>query len=249
MPKPVQVVGALVFVAVLALGASPAAAERIPGIDVSRFNGTIDWERVGSTTVEFAFVQASRGAGHDCAVKPEQCGPDAFYDDNRAGATAAGIRIGAYHRAFANGTGRRGARADAKAEARVFIAEVGELRSGDLLPALDVESPFGRLNRKQLRLWVRTWLERVEERLGARPIVYTNTTSWAQTGDTLRFALRGHPLWVANWDVRKPVVPADNWAGESWTIWQYTSSGSVAGIDGRVDRNWLRGGFEAVSVD
>ena len=84
--------------------------------------------------------------------------------------------------------------------------------------------------------------------LGRKPIVYTNRTSWAQTGDTLSFAQRGHALWVANWDVSAPLVPADNWAGESWTIWQYTSSGSVPGIAGRVDRNWLRGGFETVSV-
>lgn len=249
MPKPNQAVGLLVCVAVLALGASSAvAAERIPGIDVSRFNETIDWERVGTTPIEFAFVAASRGSGEDCGVAPSQCGADPFYDANYAGATAAGIRVGAYHRAFTNGTGRRQVRRDAQAEARVFLDSVGDLQAGDLPPALDVESPFDGLKRRGLRRWIRVWLERVERRLGRKPIVYTNRTSWAQTGDTLSFARRGHALWVANWDVSAPLVPADNWAGESWTIWQYTSSGSVPGIAGRVDRNWLRGGFEAVSA-
>jgi GH25 family lysozyme M1 (1,4-beta-N-acetylmuramidase) len=47
--------------------------------------------------------------------------------------------------------------------------------------------------------------------------------------------------------VRVPRVPAANWAGESWSVWQYTSDGSVAGIDGRVDRDVLRG-LRALSV-
>lgn len=239
--------GVAICIAVFALASTAGAGERIPGIDVSRFNGEIAWERVGPAGIEFAFVAASRGSGDDCAVKPLQCGADPFYDGNHRGATAAGIRVGPYHRAFTNGNGRRQVKKDARAEAGVFIGAVGDLRAGDLPPALDVETPFDGLNRRELRLWVRTWLKRVERRLGRKPIVYTNASSWAQTGDTLSFARRGHPLWVANWDVRAPIVPADNWAGESWSIWQYTSSGSVPGIDGRVDRNWLRGGFEALS--
>ena len=106
-------------------------------------------------------------------------------------------------------------RRDAQAEARVFLDSVGDLQAGDLPPALDVESPFDGLKRRGLRRWIRVWLERVERRLRRKPIVYTNRTSWAQTGDTLSFALRGHALWVANWDVSAPLVPADNWAEEA----------------------------------
>jgi GH25 family lysozyme M1 (1,4-beta-N-acetylmuramidase) len=239
-----------VCVAALALAFAPGAiaGERIPGIDVSRFNGEIAWERVGPAGIEFAFVAASRGSGEDCGVAPTRCGADPLYDGNYAGAKAAGIRVGPYHRAFTNGKGRRQVRKDARAEARVFLDSVGDLQADDLPPALDVETPFDGLNRRGLRRWVRIWLKRVERRLGRKPIVYTNASSWAQTGDTSSFARRGHPLWVANWNVRAPVVPADNWAGQSWTIWQYTSSGSVPGIEGRVDRNWLRGGFEALGA-
>jgi GH25 family lysozyme M1 (1,4-beta-N-acetylmuramidase) len=237
-----------VCVAALALAFAPGAiaSERTPGIDVSRFNGEIAWERVGPAGIEFAFVAASRGSGEDCGVAPTRCGADPLYDGNYAGAKAAGIRVGPYHRAFTNGKGRRQVRKDARAEARVFLDSVGDLQAGDLPPALDVETPFDGLNRRGLRRWVRIWLKRVERRLGRKPIVYTNASSWAQTGDTSSFARRGHPLWVANWNVRRPIVPAENWAGQSWTIWQYSSSGSVPGIEGRVDRNWLRGGFEAL---
>ncbi len=85
-------------------------------------------------------------------------------------------------------------------------------------------------------------------RLGIKPIIYTNVSSWAATGDTTEFALDGHALWVANWGVSRPAVPAGNWAGESWRVWQYTSDGSVAGIEGRVDRDVLRGGLRSLGV-
>lgn len=232
----------------LALAPAAASAALTRGIDVSRFQGEINWERVGNTNVEFAWVQASRGEGDDCAVVPDRCGPDEYYAGNYAGATEAGIRVGAYHRAFAGGKRRKGTRRDARREANVFIEQVGSLRSGDLLPALDVETPFGGLGKKRLRLWIRTWLNRVNRKLGSKPVIYTNRSSWAATGDTKRFARRGHLLWVANWGVASPAVPADNWDGNGWSVWQYTSSGSVKGITGRVDRNRMRVGWDEVSV-
>lgn len=237
---------ALTTLAALAPG---AGAARLQGVDVSRFQDRINWAPVAEAGISFAFIQASRGTGNDCSVKPNRCGPDERYEFNHESARAAGIAVGAYHRAFVDGRGRRTVKADAKAEAGVFATVVGRLRPGDLLPALDLETPFGSLTPKQLRLWVRTWLGRVERKLGAKPIIYTNTTSWAATGDTTEFALAGHPLWVANWGVPKPRVPAANWAGESWSVWQYTSSGSVSGIDGHVDRDVLRGGLGALSAD
>lgn len=233
----------------LALTASPAGAARLQGIDVSRFDGSIDWERVADDGVRFAFVQASRGAGDDCAVKPRRCGRDGLYDSNYEAAAEAGIPVGAYHRAFVTGRGRATLRDDAQAEAAVFIDRVGRLRPGDLRPALDFETPFADVKAEQLRLWVRVWLRRVEAALGVKPVIYTNTSSWAATGDTTEFALDGHPLWVANWHVRKPSVPAANWASEGWSVWQYSSDGSVNGIRGRVDLDVLhRGRLRSLTV-
>jgi GH25 family lysozyme M1 (1,4-beta-N-acetylmuramidase) len=233
----------------LALTAGPSGAARQQGIDVSRFDDRIDWERVAGDGIEFAFVQASRGAGDDCAVKPRRCGRDGLYGSNYQGARAAGIPVGAYHRAFVTGRGRSTVKADAKAEAAIFTDEVGRLRPGDLRPALDFEMPFAEgLEAKHLMLWARVWLRRVKADLGVKPVIYTNVSSWAATGDTTEFALDGNPLWVANWGVSRPAVPAANWAGKSWSVWQYTSDGSVAGIGGRVDRDVLRGGLRALSV-
>lgn len=225
--------------------AQSAAAQQTPriGIDVSRFQGAIDWERVGRTRVEFAYVQASRGDGTYCPVVPERCGADEYYAVNYEGARAFGLKVGAYHRAFARGPGIEGARLHARGEALLFIAQVGKLRARDLRPALDVETPFGGLRERALRVWIATWLRVVERRLGAKPLIYTNNSSWQATGNSPRFAREGHLLWVANWGVREPLVPAFNWNALGWEVWQFTSDGSVRGIKGRVDKNRLRRGF------
>ncbi len=246
----------IAFVAVLALGAgaaampTPASAGKgvALGVDVSRFNGAIDWTQVRAAGVRFAFVQASRGTGLDCDVKPGNCGGDLLYGANYAAARVAGLRVGPYHRVFIDPEPIEAAKADARAEAALFVSVVGSLRRGDLLPALDVESPFDGASAPQVRIWVRTWLKQVRRALGVRPIIYTNSTSWSATGNSRKFARAGHALWVANWGVRKPRVPAANWSGRGWWIWQYTSSGRVPGISGRVDLNRLRVRFRRIAV-
>jgi lysozyme len=237
---------ACVLLAILALPSAAGASKR--GIDVSRFQGPIDWRRVGETKVRFAFVQASRGRGPDCAAAPTRCGPDELYDRNYARAREQGIRVGPYHRAFIGGRGRIGIKRDSRREAKVFLAEVGALRGEDLLPVLDVETPFDDLDPRELRTWVRNWLIKVEKELGAKPIIYTNDSSWAATGDTTAFARHGHPLWVANFDVEAPKVPALNWNGLGWSIWQYTNTGRVQGITGNVDENVARVSLNSLSV-
>jgi GH25 family lysozyme M1 (1,4-beta-N-acetylmuramidase) len=241
--------GLLLAAGALALTAdSSSATDRVRGIDVSRFQGKINWARVGQTRIRFAYVQASRGSGGDCTVISHRCGADEFFRRNRSGAKRVGIRVGAYHRAFATGATRRRARRDARAEARVFSANIGELGRRELLPALDVEVPFGDLSHRRLRVWIRTWLRRVERALGARPMIYTNSSSWQATGNATRFARAGHQLWVAHWGVSRPAVPARNWAGRGWSVWQFTSDGRVRGIDGRVDRNRLGAPLRRIGV-
>jgi GH25 family lysozyme M1 (1,4-beta-N-acetylmuramidase) len=237
----------VVAVATLGLGpGSASAAPSILGIDVSRFQGTINWTLVGQSNVQFAFVQASRGSGSDCAVKGSSCGTDPFYDRNYLGAKAMGIRVGPYHRAFVGGRSLAAVKADALTEATIFSDSVGTLTSGDLRPVLDIETPFAGLNAKKLRTWVRVWLRQVRARLGAVPIIYTNASSWRALGNTLEFARAGSPLWVADWGTRKPAVPARNWGRQGWSVWQFTSSGRLPGINGRVDMNRLRS-FDAIS--
>ena len=181
-------------------------------------------------------------------MRPRRCGADPRYAYNYRGARASGLRVGPYHRAFVGGRSLRAAKRDARIEAKLFIGEVGGLRRGDLRPALDIETPFAGLDPRRLRAWIRTWLEQVRIHLGARPLIYTNVNSWQFTGDVRAFARAGHRLWVANWGVSRPAVPAGNWNGQGWSVWQFTNDRRVDGIEGRPDVNRLGVPFRAISV-
>jgi GH25 family lysozyme M1 (1,4-beta-N-acetylmuramidase) len=85
-------------------------------------------------------------------------------------------------------------------------------------------------------------LNRVESRLGVRAMIYASPSFWRDhMGNARGFADAGHRLWIAHWDAAKPSVPASNWGGRGWTVWQHTDNGSVAGISGDVDRDRLNG--------
>ena len=99
-----------------------------------------------------------------------------------------------------------------------------------------------------LRTWIRVWVKKVNKRLGRKPMIYTNATSWAATGNTLEFAKAKYPLWVAEWGVSRPSLPALNWARHGYSVWQYSSSGTVQGISGNVDQDRLGKGLAKITV-
>ena len=198
----------------------------IEGIDVSHWQGTIDWSLVAKAGKQFAFLKASDSTGSR----------DPTYATNRSRARAAGIPVGAYH--FADPDATPG---DAVAEADLFV-DAAAPATGDLLPVLDLEVTGG-LTTEPLQGWVRTFLDRVYERTGIRAAIYVSPSFWStHMGNTTTFALDGYPvLWIAHWTTAsQPTMPAANWAGEGWTFWQYTSDGTVPGITGRVDLDRYR---------
>jgi lysozyme len=204
-------------------GAPATAASQLPGIDVSHWQGEIDWQAVKADGVRFVFAKATQNS-----VDPR-------YAQNKAGAEAAGVPFGAYH--FADPIGGT---ANAVAQADLFV-DAADLRGRNLLPVLDFETDNG-LSPRALRRWARAWLDRVEQRLGVKAIIYTNFYFWRdEVGNPSSFAEQGHPLWIARYDAPGPLVPADNWAGNGWTLWQHSSTGRVNGIEGDVDLDWLSG--------
>ena len=199
----------------------------IPGIDVSHHQDVIDWPTVAASGQQFVFAKATEGRAF----------VDPMYAFNKAGAEAAGLLFGAYHFAQPDD-----GPLDPIREADHFV-DHALLQAGNLLPVLDIERTGG-LSQAEVTAWILRWLERVTERLGVRPIVYTSPNGWdARTGDTTAVAAAGYTvLWVAHWGVTTPRLPADDWNGNGWTFWQYTSQGSVPGILGRVDLDWYEGG-------
>lgn len=214
-----------VLVALPAAGRAVAAPSRAAGIDISRWQGVIVWPKVAGAGVEFVIMKATEGSKYE----------DPTYVTNLGGASAAGLAVGSYHVATPKNTA-----ADPLAEADHFVATARNA-VGDVLPVLDIEHTGG-LNDAQLEDWVRSWVIRVKARTGVRPMIYASPYFWrTYLGDSRWFADHGYPLWIANWGVTKPDVPAANWGGQGWTVWQWTNVGHVHGITTNVDRDRFHG--------
>jgi GH25 family lysozyme M1 (1,4-beta-N-acetylmuramidase) len=204
---------------VLPANATPRPRYRVPGIDVSMYQFGVNWRAVASEPVRFVILRAT---GNRSFVDPT-------YGRNLAAATRHGFAVGAYHWADPGP-----ARFDARLEADHFV-EVARNAAGDVLPVLDIEQTNG-LGPVRLARWVRAWVERVRERLGVRPMIYSSPTFWRwNMANTRWFADQGYPLWVAHWGTRAPDVPASNWGGRGWTFWQRTATSRVRGIRTEVD--------------
>lgn len=198
-----------------------ADGEQRPGIDVSYYQGNINWNAVAQDGIEFAITRVNHGGFMD----PE-------FDDNWAAIRQVGLVRGAYQYFDAGG--------DPVAQATTLINKVGMLEPGDLPPVIDVESTDGQ-GPTAIANNVRTWLDMVEGALGRKPIIYTGSYFWNDNVGTDEF--NDHPLWIAHYTSNCPNLPT---AWGRWTMWQYTSSGSVAGIGGNVDRNRFNGPIEAL---
>jgi lysozyme len=181
------------------------------GIDVSHYQGRIDWQAAADDGVGFAFVKATEG-GHFV---------DPAFERNWAGLREVGIARGAYHRFRPRLSGI--------AQADHFLSVVS-VTDGDLPPVVDVESVEG-VGDARLVAGVRAWLGEVERRTGVRPIVYTKP---GFRRAHLGTSLDDYPLWVAEYDVDEPSVGR-------WAFWQHSERGSVAGIGRAVDLNRFNG--------
>ena len=188
------------------------------GIDVSRFQGDINWNQVAGAGVKFAWIQISRSLTDI----------DAKFPYNWQHAKDAGILRGAYQR-FHPGQ-------DVMAQAELFLNKLGPFQVGDLPPMLDVEDSDG-LGATQIAAAVKQWMDYVEPRVGVKPLIYTGFYFWRDSVASADFS--DHPLWIANYSATCPLVP-DHWA--KWTIHQYSSTVNIAGITANtVDVNKFNG--------
>jgi GH25 family lysozyme M1 (1,4-beta-N-acetylmuramidase) len=223
----------------LALGlAATARAALAPGIDVSHWQGAIDWLGVVGQGHSFVFAKATEGT----------TGVDATYALNRGGAAATGLRVGAYHFARPGGSGDAGLVANAVAQADNFV-DFAQPRAGDLPPALDLEAT-GNLAPTALAAWTQAWLDQVEARIGAKPVIYGSPNFWkTRLADSSAFAAAGYPLWVAHWTKSSsPLVPAANWSGRGWTFWQWSDCLSIPGVASKcTDGDRFNGGTTATA--
>lgn len=188
------------------------------GIDVSYYQGEIDWEQVRASGIEFAFIRVSDGEDT----------PDAMFELNWGGAKAAGIRRGMYQ--FFRPTESITAQAD------LAIAMAKKRGAGELPPVLDIEDDCG-LAPVVVAKRARQWTDRVKKALHVEPIVYTYPDFWRRGGGEV---LGGQPLWLAHYTTACPSVPPP-W--QDWRFWQHSDRGRVPGIAGNVDLDLARQGY------
>ena len=196
--------------------------ERVPGMDVSRWQGQVAWQKARAADFHYVFIRATIG---DDYVDPR------FYA-NWDGAREAGFMVSAYHVVTPN----------RPAEAQVAaLLDVLDDRRSDLPLVVDVERRDG-TSPPQITSCVRDCLRLVHEWEGRRPIVYTARWYWNQ------YVLpapdwREYDLWVASY-TRVPVLPRD-W--ETWRFWQYSEQGRIAGVASTfADLNWFAGSYEGL---
>jgi len=196
-----------------------AKARKLPiqGIDVSKWQGDIDWNRVRKAGIHFAYIKATEGGDHI----------DSKFFQNWYGAKKAGIPRGAYHFVF-------WCRA-AEDQAEWFKKNVPNDPDA-LPPVLDLEwnhqsrnCPKG-VSPEQALEMAKYLLIEMERHTGKRPVIYTDIPFHDQV---LKNELHDYPFWIRS-VAAEPHLRYDQ---RRWTFWQYTTTGHVSGIATTVDRN------------
>jgi lysozyme len=198
-------------------GVRDARRRAIQGIDVSRWQGEIDWDKVKDAGTRFAFIKATEGGDH----------LDPSFRRNWEGAKQAGVPRGAYHFVYWC--------RPAKDQIRWFRRHIPKDRDA-LPPVLDVEwnghseSCGKKIPRDKALAKVREMLKALHEHTGKKPIIYTDITFHE---DVLEGEFNDHPYWL-----RSTAAPLkQRYERKQWEFWQFTATGRVPGIAGDVDRN------------
>ncbi|MBQ7786165.1 MAG: S-layer homology domain-containing protein [Clostridia bacterium] len=194
------------------------------GIDVSVFQGGIEWDKVKADGIEFAMIKATQGRSEQNAAF--RLFTDSCFIRNITGARAAGVRIGVYHYLTAETV------PEAMEEASYFLSVIAPYRGNvGLYAAVDVESRYLPQDKQLLTQIVHTFCARVQAE-GYTPMIYTNPT-WLRTrlGDIGMW-----PLWLALWRNKANVPSAEDYP--NIRIWQWGAE-NVDGIAGDVDADFM----------
>ena len=193
----------------------------IHGIDISHYQGDIDWAKLQNATIEgqplgFIMIKATEGSSR----------MDENFNDNFYQAREYGFIRGAYH--FWNN------KSSARDQAYYFLKQV-HLEEGDLPPVLDVEHKPEERSVEDFQRDILTWLHIVEDRYHVKPIIYTYYKFKLKYLSDRRFD--SYPYWIAHYYVDKVEYTGP------WKFWQHTDAGRLPGIKGYVDFNIYNGSY------
>ena len=197
------------------------------GIDVSHHKGTISWSKIAKSGVKFAYIKATQG----------QTFIDNKFQYNFNQAKENNIPAGAYHFLSTHSSATK--------QADHFLNTYNKVNSGDNLPpVLDLEWDYNssghdnwsNFNSDKIITKCLLFLERIENELNQRPIIYTNKGWWESILGSNGSALNIYPIWMSRYGKYNEAEPP-LMSGFDWLMWQFTDKGSVDGINGYVDVN------------
>ena len=192
----------------------------VHGVDVSRWQGDIDWQTLRSQGANFVFIKATDGGDH----------LDPMFMQNWNGAHRAGLKRGAYHFFYWCRT--------AADQAEWFIRNVPKVK-GALPPVIDVEFNHQsdckrRWSREDVLEKMQVFMDRLEAHYGQRPIIYTAPDFYDAY---LKGAFKNHPFWLRS----VAAHPSKRYPNRNWVFWQYSGSGLSRGVGGHIDLNVFHG--------
>ncbi len=191
----------------------PSGEQIYQGIDISSWQGNINFNDVANDGIQIVYIKATEGTNY---ISPN-------FESSYENAKANGLKIGFYHYVMARSI------PEAEAEAQFFASKISG-KEIDCLLAMDFEE-FGNLSNNQINTIGLAFIKRLEQITNKPVVVYSNTytarTIW--DGEILNY-----PLWVAEYGVSRP---ESNGKWNTYVGWQYTDQGTVSGIEGYVDRN------------
>jgi GH25 family lysozyme M1 (1,4-beta-N-acetylmuramidase) len=204
-----------------------AAIGSVAGMDVSSFQGNVNWSSSFSSGARFAYVKATESTDY---INP-------FFAQQYNGSYNVGMIRGAYHFAHPNAT-------SGATQADYFVDHGGGWSNdGKTLPGtLDIEyNPNGAtcygLSQSAMAAWITSFSNEYHARTSRWPVIYTTTNWWSQcVGTTANFS-NNSPAWVANYNSSVGPLPYP-WG--VYTFWQYADSGTLPGdqdvFNGALDR-------------
>lgn len=187
------------------------------GIDVSHYQGEIDWDAVARTQlISYVYIKSSEG---ESLV-------DDYYRVNIEGARRAGLKVGSYHYYRPD--------ADADMQFNNLTSQI-IAKEQDLAPIIDVEKR-GNKSEDEFVANLHAFLQRVEKHYGCKPVLYTFHNFYNKY---LSGQFKGYRTMIARYREDEPVLDD----GEPYTAWQYTQRGRIDGIRGYVDRSMVMRDF------
>ena len=202
-------------------GRTKPAHYPVHGVDVSRWQGAINWTKLKAQGANFVYIKSTEGDDHI----------DPSFMKNWNGAAKSGLLRGAYHFFYWC--------SPAEAQAKWFIRNVPKVK-GALPPVIDVEWNHDSRTcktqppRQKVLAKMQLFMDMLEAHYGQRPVIYTAPDFY---DDNLKGAFENHPFWL------RAVAehPAAVYPGRDFLFWQYSGTGLASGVDNHIDLNAFNG--------